>query len=392
VLLETTLTLDSKTLLTIFVYVHILQAFGLIYVRRIHNNYPPTLYWAVGSCCVAFGTLVSISRDAIPLSIAIVCGNTLMLSGIVILNLGIVVACNKKPPIIAGAMLLILCLTLMTWHTVITPEMGMRLFAISSVLSLSHGYSIFTILRTPLGPLKPPMLLLAGLLLLEILALDLRNYFLSLVGYDQLFQNNLIEISFALISITTTFLTAFAFATFTSLRLQQELRHAARHDVLTGLFNRRAFAEMADREWMRAARHDENTAMLMMDIDFFKGLNDQFGHHVGDIVLKEVSSTIRKIMRGEDIFCRYGGEEFAAFLVDTNLSQAKTLAERLRVAVSDLHIPEIGDYHLSISIGLAVRMTDHATWEHLITSADVALYQAKHEGRNRVCVYAPQTL
>jgi diguanylate cyclase (GGDEF)-like protein len=159
---------------------------------------------------------------------------------------------------------------------------------------------------------------------------------------------------------------------------------------LTGLYNRRAFAELADREWLRGSRHIEAASMLMMDLDFFKTLNDRYGHQVGDIVLVETAKAIQQEIRGEDICCRFGGEEFVAYLVDTNASQAMALAERLRAAIEDLHIPAIAGFSLSISIGISARSADHQQWEDMITSADIALYQAKHEGRNRVCVYRPQ--
>ena len=387
-----TLGLDVKTLLITFSYVHILQAIGLIYVRRIHQNYSPTLLWAVGSCAIAAGTTLSVSRDAIPLAIAIIGGQFFISAGLIIFNSGIVSACDRKPPWKSAALFHGIYNLVLIWFTIVDSNMGIRTALLSILITTTNGYSILTIIRYPSSPLKTSLGILAGLQVVEILMTNIRSLNLAIIGYDHLFQNNLIEVGFALTLITTTFMTAFVLATFTSQRLQIELHHAARHDSLTGLYNRRAFAELADREWLRAARHSESTAILFLDVYYFKGLNDQFGHHIGDIVLKETTTCIQKIMRGEDILCRYGGEEFIAFLVDTTLSQATSLAERLRLSVADLHIPEIADFNLSISIGVAIKNTDHSTWDQLVTAADVALYQAKHDGRNRVCVYTPQTV
>jgi diguanylate cyclase (GGDEF)-like protein len=232
--------------------------------------------------------------------------------------------------------------------------------------------------------------MLASLQCIETFSMLTRTVLLGIIGRENSMHSNPIETVFNLIMIASTFLTAFLLSTFTSQRLQRELRHAARHDELTGLYNRRAFAELADREWLRGSRHMEEASMLMMDLDFFKSLNDRFGHQVGDIVLVETANAIQHEIRGEDICCRFGGEEFVAYLVDTNAAQAMALAERLRSVIADLHIPAIADFSLSISIGISARSADHTRWEDMITSADIALYQAKHEGRNRVCVYRPQ--
>ena len=374
--------LDIRTLLIVFAFVHILQATGLVYVRLVHRDYPPTLYWAIGSYSIALGTVISLSSNAFPLPIMMISGLFFIILGQMIFNSGIVTACLRQPPwwwafgVLAISMLLLGRLP---------DSMTKQLLLTGVAIAICNGYSIAVILHQPSGPLKSSLLLLAGLQSVEVIAFAGR----AVLTDQQILHADVVETLFILTMMSTTFLTAITLAIFTSQRLQVELRHAARHDALTGLYNRRAFVELANREWQRVVRHHEQSAILMMDIDFFKRLNDTFGHQVGDEVLQTVATTIRQEMRGEEILCRYGGEEFVAFLAITNQSQAVIVAERLRTAVAAIHLPAIGDYPLTISIGVAITTPDHKWWDEVISAADIALYQAKDQGRNRVCVFAP---
>jgi diguanylate cyclase (GGDEF)-like protein len=173
----------------------------------------------------------------------------------------------------------------------------------------------------------------------------------------------------------------------TSERLQSDLHHQANRDPLTGALNRRAFTLMADKEMSRARRNGKLFSVLMMDLDHFKRINDRLGHDGGDALLCQFVTTAEQILRGEDIFCRFGGEEFVALLPDTTAEQALVAAERLRTAFakgsatmeprSDLH-----PFTVSIGISELERSQDDDI-ESLLRRADVALYRAKDLGRNR---------
>jgi diguanylate cyclase (GGDEF)-like protein len=152
----------------------------------------------------------------------------------------------------------------------------------------------------------------------------------------------------------------------------------ANRDPLTQLRNRRAFIEVADQELARARRNRHSTAVVMADIDRFKPLNDQFGHAVGDEVLKQVAETLVTTFRGQDVICRWGGEEFVALLPETDLEAARLAAERARSSTTDG--PESS---LSVSITLGVAVVSHDLHE-AIEAADRAMYEGKRAGRNRV--------
>lgn len=157
-------------------------------------------------------------------------------------------------------------------------------------------------------------------------------------------------------------------------------------DGMTGLYNRRHFLELAEAEWARFRRHACPLALLMMDIDLFKSVNDRYGHDVGDEVIKAVAGILKNSKRTSDIAGRLGGEEFALLLPEATLDNACTAAERLRRLVADhAMIVEGNRVPITISIGASNAHANVRGIDELLKQADVALYDAKHAGRNRVC-------
>lgn len=162
-------------------------------------------------------------------------------------------------------------------------------------------------------------------------------------------------------------------------------------DYLTGLRTRGYFEQQLELEFKRAERKQQKFALLMIDIDHFKVLNDTFGHHVGDQLLRDVTSILMKDMREVDTVARYGGEEFVIILPETTQTGAVFVAQRLRRAVDQAKFFAGSPHsvqHLTISIGVAVYDTDAQFKRDLIEFADAALYAAKHAGRNRVMCYS----
>ena len=165
----------------------------------------------------------------------------------------------------------------------------------------------------------------------------------------------------------------------------EQLGKLASTDPLTGAANRRTFFERAGAELDRARRYDGTLAVLMLDIDHFKDINDTHGHDAGDQVLKELVECCRKTLRTSDIFARIGGEEFAAVLVQTDAKAARLTAERLRQAIGQLRV-DTGNAEISftVSVGLALHPSGDATVENVLKQADQCLYTAKQTGRNKV--------
>ncbi len=172
-----------------------------------------------------------------------------------------------------------------------------------------------------------------------------------------------------------------------NLKLREILSNRSIRDPLTGLFNRRYLEESLERELFRALRSQEPLGTLMLDLDHFKRFNDTFGHKTGDELLKQMGEFLLANTRGEDIVCRYGGDEFTLILPGANLEAARRRAEKLEEALKGLNGP-YGKY-LTLSIGIAVFPEHGTTGEQLLRSADFALYRAKNEGGTRVVVARP---
>lgn len=170
---------------------------------------------------------------------------------------------------------------------------------------------------------------------------------------------------------------------------QEELERRAYTDYLTGLANRRHFLEQAESELVRTMRYERGLSLLMLDLDHFKAINDTYGHKVGDLVLKKLSEICRAALRDVDLVGRMGGEEFAVLLPETESDQAMQAAERLRTAIARAHVP-LGSglpLRFTASLGVTTLREKDANIDMLLNQADQALYQAKNEGRNRVCMY-----
>jgi diguanylate cyclase (GGDEF)-like protein len=169
---------------------------------------------------------------------------------------------------------------------------------------------------------------------------------------------------------------------------ERALLHLALLDPLTGVFNRRSFIEFSGKEEARARRSGGEFAVLMVDIDHFKRINDDHGHPAGDAVIKALADVCTRTLRPTDMIARYGGEEFVVNLPDTDAAQARLVAERVRKAVADARVPsEHGPIEFTVSIGLAT-CSDETPLAEAIERADKALYAAKRDGRNRVATSA----
>jgi diguanylate cyclase (GGDEF)-like protein len=178
---------------------------------------------------------------------------------------------------------------------------------------------------------------------------------------------------------------------------QYQIHRLLAHDELTGLLTSKSFFSELRRESARAQAESRPFCVLMMDLDHFKDVNDTYGHLVGSKTLEETGHVIKEALRAGDVASRFGGEEFAAFLLDANYAQGLVAAERVRVALaqhefsaSRMDSPGIQTTHrITISIGVAAFPDDATDPIQLVELADSALYRAKRSGRNRICAYRP---
>jgi diguanylate cyclase (GGDEF)-like protein len=166
-------------------------------------------------------------------------------------------------------------------------------------------------------------------------------------------------------------------------------RQLAHTDALTGVYNRRYFFDLAEKVINQSVLQNQTFSMLMLDIDYFKDINDKFGHASGDQAIQQVAHICSKILREDDILGRLGGEEFALLLMNADLEAASAVAERLRQRVADTKVPVQTDYiRMTISIGVAETLAGESV-HGVLKRADKALYTAKAKGRNRVEPFGP---
>lgn len=172
-------------------------------------------------------------------------------------------------------------------------------------------------------------------------------------------------------------------------QLEQEkckLEYMSSHDPLTGLYNRGLMDKFLKSEFSLVKRNHRSVCLMMLDIDFFKKINDQYGHAVGDQVLAQVAKSIKERLRTTDIAFRYGGEEFLILLPDTQIDQAVTLAKDINSRIGKTPLPSLNNNHITVSIGVTSIAKLDVTYEAAVLRADAALYQSKEANRNCVTV------
>ena len=206
--------------------------------------------------------------------------------------------------------------------------------------------------------------------------------------YFQSAQNDIlypmisIRIGLSILAITTLFI---GMMSLNRRKIFEEMAYLADHDSLTETLNRRSFMRLAE----HVTQHHRHypIAILMLDLDHFKKINDQYGHHAGDVALKHFSKLVRQNLRESDAFCRMGGEEFVILLKNTDMQIVETIAERIRMelAQSEIHLDDQQILKMTVSIGVYYQQQhQRAAVDLLIKKADEALYTAKHAGRNQI--------
>ncbi len=240
--------------------------------------------------------------------------------------------------------------------------------------------------------IRPPAIFSIVLLTLFGLFNLLRSASELFVYGNRLFNRELGLITFSLY-IAVALGLAFGFFWTTTSILTEELEHIASTDPLTRLYNRRVFLKWCERELLRSQRSGIPFSLLMVDLDHFKRINDNFGHHTGDEVLCAAVEKMQDSVRGIDVICRWGGEEFAVLLPNAPLEATRIVAERIReniqkVTLSAARTPEqVSEaFQLTVSIGASTYRDVDDGLSAMFQRADRALYEAKNAGRNRVLV------
>lgn len=273
------------------------------------------------------------------------------------------------------------------WFSIAHPDVGLRAIANSLAFALINAACASSLLKPMPTPLRNAYWLTGGSFALMALVFFARALFIALSpdgGYG-LYANLAINPTTFFAASIVQLSATFGFVLMLNYRLSSELHELAARDSLTAAYNRRSLETELSRLLARSRRTGDPVALMMIDVDHFKGINDRFGHGVGDEVLRRLAATVRETIRTEDYFARYGGEEFCIVLPATAAGEARVLAERLRqrYAAMRMNSAEV-EFSSTISIGLADTRQCGLDQLVLLAAADRALYRAKRAGRDQV--------
>jgi len=223
----------------------------------------------------------------------------------------------------------------------------------------------------------------------QISLLDGKNKVLELE--KQIFENSAQKKKILIFLLVFTVL-ALSYWAYLSRKAQLRLKDMAEHDELTGTFNRHSFNELASSALNYCIKTNQDVSLILFDLDNFKRINDNYGHDIGDWVLKETIKTCQQLSRKNDIIGRFGGEEFTILLPGCKDQKAAELAEKYRKAIYGISTTETGfDFQISASFGICPSLTKNKTLSDVIKAADQAMYHAKRNGRNQVSIYGMNT-
>ena len=387
--------LDTHTLMMLAAALTLLVGLSLRYVL---HEYPATLYpsisrWTFGILTQATAWILYSLRDQVPDWLSIVIGNTLLswafAEQVRAVRLFSGLRCNRA--LIYLPVLAVLLVEIV--FTYFVPSMRLRLLTATPLFCVQMLYGGGSLIGTQQVRRRSRRLTAAAFFALA-----------AVLGARVVYQGIVVEVLanafwtspmqtmvFAFASIFPV-LATLGFVLMCSDRLHTELERQAMIDPLTGVNNRRTLNALAAQALTLAQRHGRPLALLLIDADHFKQINDGYGHSVGDQALQLLTATLRRTLRNEDLFGRLGGEEFVAVLPESDIAAALVSAERARQAVeaSALQLPDGGVLPLRVSIGVA-GLQPGDDFASLLRRADAAMYVAKEAGRNCVRAAADAT-
>jgi len=281
------------------------------------------------------------------------------------------------------------CLLLFTWFTFVIPSFTARVVVAMTCVLLLFSWVLWLLFRETVkqwrfGEWIVSMSMLISASTATVLAINQMQSTrgISILGYQgaqaQYLTINLLAIVFI----------AFGLIVITQDNLRRDLERLASYDALTGVLTRRVILSLLDKAMAKVSRSGRPLALMMIDLDHFKRINDTFGHRVGDQVLAEMLSAIEGALRKDTYIGRYGGEEFLVVMPDTNIEQLKEVSERVRCVAAEMSVLTQKDtIHCTISIGaMIIDASNVGTVRDPVTQIDKALYKAKVLGRNRVVI------
>jgi diguanylate cyclase (GGDEF)-like protein len=379
--------LDSRMLLSVAISALLMAVVFHFQARSFPINIKGIQRWSASFGLLSLAMLLAATRDHAPLFVSSWLANGVQQAALVLLYMGMAQFQDRKtyvmlvavPMVITTVLLgILLAVSAPLWMRVATSSLGNAFMMVSILVLIFRGRageSKFRFAKLLTGTVFAAIMLIA-------LFRGSWALFFQPAQAPSVLPGTYHILSLLIPSLIVALSTGLALMAFD--RLKDELEYLVSHDALTGVYARRGFLDLAKSEISRAVRTQTHTALLMLDLDHFKQVNDRYGHPAGDVVLCKFVETAKTCLRLEDSLGRFGGEEFMVLLPDTNPNAARVVAERIRTAICATRITIAKDIiRFTVSIGIA-NGREQDTLDDLLKSADGALYLAKSRGRNRV--------
>ena len=367
--------LDPRSLIAMAGVMSALMALVLLLMRR---NYPSSIRglgaWALAPVLWLGATLLFSARGAVPAWMGLVLANLLLMLGTVTFYMGTRIFMGQVTT--WRAWIAVMAVSAVALQA-LSSDYGLRVAYFSSVMAVLYALQLRFVLRH--GDTSFPVRLVTVVLALHLAVLTLR--LVSVVAGHagtSLLEPSLFQSIYVGAYALTVLMLSIGAVLMATDRLRTELEHLATHDTLTQALNRRALLQQCKDELARAQRSGHGPAIMMLDLDNFKTVNDTRGHQHGDAVLVHFADRVRQVLRRADRLGRYGGEEFLVLLPDTDVAAAQVVAQRIHATLATGHAL---DCH--VSIGLTGWAGPHETLDAMLSRADAAMYRAKALGRNQ---------
>jgi diguanylate cyclase (GGDEF)-like protein len=379
--------LDAQTMLFMNVLVGICLSLALSFSIRDRFICPGAKYWLAGMYCSTIGMSCLWLRLYIPLTISVVIGNGLIVLSYTQIWLGLRQYNKSLQPRDRWIMLFAPFTSLVLIGMLIydSTNITLRILFLSSLLICLLMMSIWQALKNRKTAETGRLFLVFTLSIIMIGNIIRVLTASKLMNNTSLFDNNLSNILLMANATISLLGMGFSVLLISSQWLQQRLYIHATYDALTGVYNRYALIELGATLELTTNLSSRLWSLAIIDIDHFKQVNDQYGHPVGDVVLKQIAASLKTQIRHRDIIARYGGEEFVVVLPDTALEHTRQWADRVRhhIATTPLIIDN-HTVHITVSIGIAASDATVYKLNEVLKLADSALYKAKNAGRNQV--------
>ena len=389
------MSLDVRTIMVVFAMLSIMFA-GLILLAGLNTKKSFSVkQWAVANLCIGIGlgSAYFFYTHSDSARLAVVLGGMLVAIGIALQFTGIQSFKGERQFLALAILFIVIAAVQTYWFEFVAPDVNTRSIANSIIFSLGYAACAWILL---VG-VKPEFRSIAWFTGLAFIGLSIVLLVRALWIYHSpsslysLYTNIPINPTSFILTCLLQVCVTFGFLLMLNQHLIEEIKQIAARDTLTGAYNRGQFEEEIARLQSRCRRTYSNFSLMLIDVDNFKFINDNFGHPNGDAVLRKLSSIAMATIRSQDYFARFGGDEFCILLPSTSAEESLILANRLREAYA-ANTFSFGSKTIksSLSLGIADTAEVSLDYEKLLAAADQALYKAKLNGRNQAVLYSPE--